>query len=105
MSGDLRINFIPLNDNSFGYAIYRNDVMISGTDHIWYVSHPFLENTVTAQDENDKKIRAIARKKFEHRVSEWSYPDKSHGYAYDVVIDNVYYVYHNPVATKSEKST
>ena len=105
LSEDIRTDFVPLGDDSCGYAVYRNGLIISGTDHIWHVSDPFLENTVTAQDEDDKTTRAIARKKFEHRISEWSYPDKTHGYAYDVVIDNVYYVYHNPVATKSEKST
>merc|ERR1711884_693920 len=104
-SGDIKTKFIPLNDDPCGYATYRNGVIISGTDHIWQVSNPFLDNTVTAQDENNKKIRAKARKKFEHRISEWTYPDKPHRYAYDVVIDNIYYVYHNPVATKSEKST
>merc|ERR1711884_135583 len=102
MSGDLRTKFIPLKDDPCGYAVYRNGVMISGTNHIWQVSHPFLDNMVTAQEEKNLKIRAKARKKFEHRISEWTYPDKHHRYAHDIAINNIYYVYHNPVATKGE---
>ena len=105
MGGGLRTKFVPLNNNSLGYALYCNGVIISGTKHIWHVSHPFLDNTVTAQEEENLKIQADACKKFEHRISEWTYLNKGHRYAHDVAINNIYYVYHNPVATKGEQST
>merc|ERR1711884_200496 len=54
-SGDIKTKFIPLNDDPCGYATYRNGVIISGTDHIWQVSNLFLDNTVTAQRQEQQK--------------------------------------------------
>ena len=73
----------------------------------YHVSKRFLAQTTTTQTDEDPKAKAEARKLFENRISKWTYPQKikGHHYEHHIGIDNIYYIYHNPVAGKDKSST
>ena len=74
---------------------------------MYHVSKKWLAQTITAQTDDDPKEKTHARKLFENRVSQWTYPQhlKDHNYEIHIGIDKVYYFYHNPEAGRAKCST
>ena len=88
--------FKQTNANAIGYALYCNGVLISGSSHTYHMSQPFLRQTTNAQMmDRTNTLRASKRLLFEKRISAWTYPQQRHNYEHDVILNAIYYIYHN----------
>ena len=74
---------------------------------MYHVSKKWLGQTITAQTDEDPKVKAQACKLFENRISQWTFPQKmkEHNYKHHIGIDTIYYIYHNPEAGRAKCST